>query len=392
MTLLEMKDKRQLLKDELFDMIANAESQERKLNDDEASKYEAQVAEIRSLDEQIEKYNLNNNKMEEKNFSLIGAINAVINRRAFDDGTQDVINRGLEEMKKSGQTAEGQIVLPFEGVRSAIVAGTAANGGYAIQTDKWDILAPLRERLALNEAGCTFLTGCVNNFDIPAYGGTTVLWKGETAAAADGAGTFTEVSFSPKRLTAYVDVSKLFLNQTGAQAESMLMQDIANAVADKLEQTILGTSAGSATQPAGLLYNVDADASADALTYASVIGNISTLRGYKYNVNEAKWIVGNDAWATLHTTAIDSGSGRFILEDDRIDGIPVVTSGNIAAKGMILADWRELIIAQWGALDITVDPYTQATNGSVRLVVNAFFDAKFRRSTNYDVARVLYSA
>ena len=29
----------------------------------------------------------------------------------------------------------------------------------------------------------------------------------------------------------------------------------------------------------------------------------------------------------------------------------------------------------WGGIDITVDPYTQAGNGAIRLVVNVYMDA-----------------
>jgi len=38
--------------------------------------------------------------------------------------------------------------------------------------------------------------------------------------------------------------------------------------------------------------------------------------------------------------------------------------------------------------DLLVDPYTQATNGKVRLVINAYFDAKPRRAEAF-VARTL---
>ena len=34
---------------------------------------------------------------------------------------------------------------------------------------------------------------------------------------------------------------------------------------------------------------------------------------------------------------------------------------------------------QWGAIDLTVDPYTKAAAGQVRLVINAFFDFKLVR-------------
>ena len=38
--------------------------------------------------------------------------------------------------------------------------------------------------------------------------------------------------------------------------------------------------------------------------------------------------------------------------------------------------------------DLTVDPYTQAANGKVRLVINAYFDAKPRRAASF-VKRIL---
>ena len=53
-SLLELKDKRQLLKDELEQMIVNAEHQERRLNDEENAAFEAKIQEIRSLDTEIE--------------------------------------------------------------------------------------------------------------------------------------------------------------------------------------------------------------------------------------------------------------------------------------------------------------------------------------------------
>ena len=48
-------------------------------------------------------------------------------------------------------------------------------------------------------------------------------------------------------------------------------------------------------------------------------------------------------------------------------------------QGIAFGDFSELIIGQWGDLDITIDPYTKATEGEVRLIVNAWFDAIVRR-------------
>jgi protein subunit release factor B len=47
-----------------------------------------------------------------------------------------------------------------------------------------------------------------------------------------------------------------------------------------------------------------------------------------------------------------------------------------------------LLIGQWGGYDLTVDPYTKATAGTVRLVVNCYFDAAAARSTSFSVINI----
>jgi hypothetical protein len=34
-------------------------------------------------------------------------------------------------------------------------------------------------------------------------------------------------------------------------------------------------------------------------------------------------------------------------------------------------------------IDLVIDPYTQASNGAIRVVVNAYFDAKPRRTESF---------
>jgi len=143
-------------------------------------------------------------------FSLLKAIRAIANNQTLDERSQEVVNTGIEEMRKSGQSYSGQIILPVE-ERAAIVAGTAKNGQEVVAEDKLNILAPLRDKLVLSAAGANFMTGLVGNVSIPTYSGANVGWGAETAAASDGAGTFGEVELSPKRLTAYIDISKQFL-------------------------------------------------------------------------------------------------------------------------------------------------------------------------------------
>ena len=171
--------------------------------------------------------------MKEK-FSLLKAINDVANNRQLDERAQEVVGAGIAEMRKAGQSYSGQIVLPIE-ERADIQATVATAGQENVAEDKLGILEPLRASLVLAQAGASYMTGLVGNVSIPVYSGSNVGWAGEVAAATDGAGKFSEVNLEPKRLTAYIDVSKQFLIQDSNSAEEMLKRDIVAAISNKLE-------------------------------------------------------------------------------------------------------------------------------------------------------------
>ena len=76
------------------------------------------------------------------------------------------------------------------------------------------------------------------------------------------------------------------------------------------------------------------------------------------------------------------------MEGNEIDGISTLVTNGMTSKGLILGNFNDLVIGQWGGIDLTVDPYTQAANGKIRLVVNAYFDAKPQRADSF-VKKVL---
>ena len=317
----------------------------------------------------------NKNKMGK--FSLIKTINDIVNNRSMTEEAQVVLNAGTEEMRKAGLSYSGQIQLPVE-MRDdlgAIAATQETFGAEVVATEKLNILEPLRNRMVLAQAGATYLTGLVGNVSIPTYTGSNVGWKGELVDAEDGKGTFDSIEFSPKRLTAYIDVSKQFLAQDSVGAEEMLYRDIVNAIADKLEATILGAGAGDANTPEGIFNG------AETLTvdFANIVEMEKALEEAKL-FGDYKFIASPAAKAKFKTTTISGSKSdlRMLMEGNEVNGYPVLTTGNCA--GVAFGKWDELVIAQWGSLDIIIDPYTQAKKNAVRIVVNAFFDAKPRRT------------
>ena len=374
MNSVELMDKRNQLKIQAENILSSAEKEVRELNPLEVEKFEALKKEIEETDKQIKELNekLKTTKRSMENFSLLKAINDVANNRQLDERSQNVVNTGIEEMRKAGLSYSGQILLPIES--RDIQATVATNGKEAVAEDKLNILEPLRANLVMVQAGANYMTGLVGNVSIPVYSGSNVGWAGEIETATNGAGTFTEVMLEPKRITAYIDVSKQFLLQDSTSAEALLRADIVRAISNKLEATILGDAAANNKQPGGLFNGATA---LEDTSYASMVEMVQTLE--EANVSgDIKYIVSPSAKAALKTTSKDNGSGRFVMEGNEIDGVPVLSTS--ACKGIVVGNFADYVIAQWGSIDLTVDPYSQATNGKVRLVVNAYFDAKPRRA------------
>lgn len=394
MTTLELLDQKEQLRKQAEDILSGAEKEVRRLNDGEQTEFNELQAKIADIDVQIRKIeedNIKNNKTIKCNktmgkFSLLKAINDVANNRQLDERALEVVNEGVAEMRKSGQSYSGQIVLPVE-ERATVQATVETAGQENVAEDKLGILEPLRANLVMVQAGANYMTGLVGNISIPTYSGSNVTWADENGNAADGAGTFAEVTLEPKRLTAYLDISKQFLIQDSNSAEEMLKRDIVAAISNKLEATILGSAAGSTKQPAGLLNGVTADTT--DITYKDVVDMESTLEGKNVSGN-IKFIVSPSAKAILKTTAIGGTKSdlRMLMDGGEINGYPVLSTSAVAGKGVIYGNFNDYVIGQWGGIDLTVDPYTQAASGKVRLVINAYFDAKPRRADAF-VKKVL---
>lgn len=376
---LEILDRKEQLRAELNSMLDNAEKEQRKLTEDETTRFEALNTEIRNLDKQIIDIKKETKEVRKMGkFSLLKAINDIANNRQLDERALEVVNQGITEMRKAGQNYSGQIQLPLE-ERATVQASVEGQGAETVAEDLLNILEPLRAKLVLAQAGASYMTGLVGNISIPAYSGSQVTWEGEVADAKDGAGTFTEVKLEPHRLTAYIDLSKQFLIQDSVSAEEMLKRDIVNAIANKLEATILGSET-IVNAPEGLLNGVVADS--EAITYEDIVAMETELE--EANVRgDIKFVVSPSAKAKLKTTKLDAGSGKFAMEGNEVNGYPVLCTSAVAGKGVIYGNFNDLVIGQWGGIDLTVDPYTQAANGKVRLVINAYFDAKPRRAESF---------
>ena len=361
--------------EEVIDETTKETDDETVMDNEETKEDEIETETEETKEEEKETRNnetKNHTKMN-KEFRLIKAINDIANNRSVDETAQAVVKAGAEEMRKAGVSYGGQIQLPTSELRTAITV--TAEGEDVVATEIYDILEPLRAKNVLVAAGAKFITGLVGDVQVPSMSAGNVTWEGETASAKDGGQTFTAVKLSPKRLTAYVDISKQFLVQDSKSAEALIRQDIINAINSKLEATILGSAVGTTTQPAGIFNGKSKKTIASFKDVCDLEAKIEDANV----IGECKYVMSNKAKAALRNMAKSAKSTELVMEGGAIDGTAVLNTSNVEEQNVVYGDFSNLAIGQWGSIDLLVDPYTKAADGQVRLVVNAFFDAKVLR-------------
>lgn len=379
MDILELKEKSLELRNQLSAIISTGEAEKRELNEEETNtmaELRSQIDEINSQIEEIEKENRKltiekeNNKENKENrtMSLFKMINAVVEGRNFTEDEAKAIAEARADFAKSGISAKGQIAY------RTIAATVPTAGQENVAEDKWNLEVAVRNNLIATKMGADFVGNLTGDVSIPQYGGSTVKWKGETATAEDGQGAFTEVTLSPKRLTATLDISKQFLLQDSNDAEAMLIRDLAAAVAEKLDKTVFGAEKLD-NAPEGLFNGVAAEKGIADMTYDDVLALEETVE--LANGTNYMFVVNPKVKFALKGTQMANGL-QMVYAGNEIDGYKTISSNSVVDKGVICMDPRELVIGQWGGYDITVDNYTKAADGQVRLVINAYFDAKLR--------------
>jgi len=367
------------------------------LTDDENTALDSIKNELEDLDKQIEeKRNMNDNKNNKniiikntnsmENFSLLKSIRDYVEGRGTSDSTLSMLELGKQDMAKAGISARGQIILPYE-TRAIVNATTAGEGEYNIAEIKTNMLGALRGNLVAVKAGATLLSGLNGNLSIPVYAGTTSAWKGENITAVDGAGAFTEITLAPKRITTILDISKMWLNQDSNGAENLLMNDLSASVLSTLEAAIFSTFTGDTTTPAGILAGMN-NTYSGATTYAGIVSLESAVATSNALTGSLSYITTPTLRGVAKTTAKSSGSGLFVVEGDTMNGYPIYSTSHMTSGKILFANWADLLIGNWGAIDITVDPYTQAHLGVVRLVVNTYWNFTKRRTASFALGTI----
>ena len=351
------------------------------------NKAEAVNTPIRSTDMSTNEVGLDQKEI--KQFSFLRALNALANptdraaqeAAAFEREVSDAAS------KKYEKPANG-ILVPNEVLQRDLNVGTATAGGNLVPTEllAGSFIDILRKRMAVMATNPTMLTGLSGNVSIPRMTSTsTAYFVGESGSPTESQQAFDQVNMTPKTIGAFVDYSRRLLLQSSIDVETMIRDDIAKVIATKLDNAAIYGS-GSSNEPLGIkdTTGVGTQTITTFGTFAEYIGMETDVAAANADVANMYYLINASARGALKSTEKTSTStANFVFENNEINGYPAIVSNQLANNDVLFGDFSQFVIGMWSGLDLTVDPYANATSGSVRIIALQDVDFAVKQPTAF---------
>lgn len=201
-------------------------------------------------------------------------------------------------------------------------------------------------------------------------------WKGEVAKADQTGNVFDNVYLSPKRITAYVDISKQMLEQDSHAVEANIRGELMKAMTSVLERTLFSDGAevkeaGKVVKPAGLF---NGKTLKDLSTYKNILVAEADMK--ENNVfGDLTYILSPKAEADLKFMTKSTKSTQLVMEDGKVDGTSANVTSFLKNHKVIYGDGSAIALGFWGGIELIVDQYGDlALEGKIRLIANAYVD------------------
>jgi len=333
-------------------------------------------------------------KKEVRNFSLMKAIRAMANptdRNAQAEAAFE-FEASQEAAKRSGIDPRG-LYLPMDVMRSWNQRDLNTSDDSAMVAEAYrggDFIDVLRNASSVMQAGATMLTGLQGDVKIPKKtAASSAGWiASEGGASSESEPTFGQVTMSPKTIGAFTDITRLMMMQSSLDIENLVRNDLSTGIALAIDDGALEGS-GSSGQPTGIKNTSGINA---PTSFAGVNPTFAEVVAMETAVAEDNALLGNLAYilnasmaGALKTTVKDAGSGQFVLQGGEMNGYRAIVSNQVTAGDLYFGNFADCLIGMYGGLDITVDPYTASTSGTVRIVALQTVDVAVRHAVSFAV-------
>lgn len=291
----------------------------------------------------------------------------------------EVNQEAINEFRMSGVSVANGISIPSMFLRAdavpmatETVASVSAAVSEGIQTDVAGPIANYRPVTFADKMGVRRLTGLTGDVSIPVQNGnvTTSQTTNEADPVDSTNVSMTSVSLSPERLSAHTKVTQQLLAQNSFDMQSFLAADIRRGL-ELQYNTQLKDVIEAITETNG----TDVDV-ADVPYFLE-----EALRDAGVNYEGSYFLMEAGAFRQLRRATLDSGSGLFAAPDrNNVIGYPALVSSLFTDDTVYMVQPTDLVVAEWGGINILVDPYTEAHKDVVRIVANMYTSCAITRA------------
>jgi HK97 family phage major capsid protein/ATP-dependent Clp endopeptidase proteolytic subunit ClpP len=317
-----------------------------------------------------------------KKYSILSAIRSLMSgENCYEREVSD------EYAKKAGLPIDkSHIYIPPEALnpRAALANYPETAGGYLVPTElrSQDLIEYLRNKAVIFQAGARLLDGLVGNVAIPKIaGGATAYWVGEAVEITESNYSLAQVILKPKTVATRVNITRALALQTSNAVEAMVRDDMNKALAVAISEAAIKGS-GSEYQPLGI-FNTSGVSSVTfggTATYGKIVEFETDVESANVNIDPTTTAYLIDAatkgkWKTIKK---DNFVSEFLFDKGMVNEYRALVTNSMPNHKVLFGDFSNLLIGQWGGLDLMVNPYSNAKNLETEIIASIMIDVAVR--------------
>ncbi|HAJ6515728.1 phage major capsid protein [Escherichia coli] len=315
---------------------------------------------------------INKEQIMEKTFDLNNVIRSLVDGAALGANEAEYSAMAATATMQRGRAARGgSVFVPAAALRAAADGNTKATltdiTDEKLLTESYvEMLLP---QSVLGRLGVTVLSGLNAPIAVPKMTASSVDAFGfvdENGAAPESKAEFANVKMAPKTFAGGNPISRSSIKTVPGIA-TLITDHINKAVRIKLEQLILSDK-DNTRGPKGLVKQlVDADrvTKKTAFSYKDFLKEIAALTDAGVPAQSIKFAMSGATAAELESTLKDNGVSGYIIENGKLAGYDVVTSGVIPVDHIVLGDFSGIMIGEWGGLELDMDDTTYRAQSAI---------------------------
>lgn len=338
----------------------------------------------------------------EKMFDFSKVLRSVVQGGPLDGSVREMHEEASR--RSNGQGSMGGINIPLDFWTIAkrnkqyrdVTAGGSTVGAKYVATEKLSFIDALRNDLVMMNMGAQMLTGLTSNISIPRKtAGAAVAAAAENTTSTETTPTVDEVTLSPKRITAFTDVSNQAIIQATPDLLALTENDLYMATLIELQRQLIH-GAGSGGEMTGLLATSGiGSVGTAAVTYAVCLAIEEEVAADNAMTGNLGWITNTLVRKFLKSKEEFSSTGMKVwANDNTIDGYPAYATNSVSrviggsASALIFGNWSDFIIGQFGAINLQRNVEVKSKEALTEIVIHSWWDCGVRHAESFaaDVA------